>query len=59
MTNLALDWRTLPAECIKIFKKVPNYASWHIIPVYNIYKNAIKEYQISTFAFIRRCPELP
>ena len=59
MTNLALDWRKCPAKCIKIFKKVPNYASKHIIPLYNIYKYAIKVYQICTFAFIRRCPELP
>ena len=59
MSNLALDWRKCPAECIKVFKKLPNYASWHIFPVYNIYKYAIKDYQIYTFTFIRSCPELP
>ena len=54
MTKLALSWCKWPVECIKIFKKVGllNYASKHIIPVYKIYKYAIEEYQICTFAFI-------
>ena len=54
MTKLVLGWCKWPVECIKIFKKVGllNYASSHIIPVYKIYKYAIEEYQICTFAFI-------